>query len=659
MAKPIVNKKKPTVTASVINKKTKTKDVTTTNYKVWLWLLLALIATAFAFWGIGNNQLTNWDDPTYITNNPLIKNISWLHVKRIFTETYFANYQPLQILSYAIEYHFFGLNASGYHWVSLLMHVVNTALVYGLGYQLCKQPFVAFLMALFFGIHPMHVESVAWAAERKDLLYTLFFIASLIAYIKYVQQNLQVRYLVAAFVLFMLSVFSKTMAVSLIPVLFLTDWYLNRKWQWRLLFEKIPFIILAVVMGFIATTNAIETGSVDNDIFYSQLDRFFFGAYNLILYAVKLIIPFGLSGYYQYPDLANGGIPMHYYFGAILVLVLAAAVFYSVRYQKHLFFGAGFFVCGLALVLQIFPVGPTIFSERYSYIPSIGLYYVLALFIYKYVVAGKSSNAKYITYVAIGIYAVWLIKITRQRCEVWFDSISFWTDVIKTNEKIPVAYNNRGNEYKTRENFVLAIPDLRKAIELKPNYMEPHAILGDIYRQQAKYDSALIFLNKALVFDPKSSSALVNRGIVHAITGKTDSARFDFDNALKYKPEMFEAYGNRGNLNAMEKKFDAALADYEMGIKINPDFRDAYRNLGLLNLEKQNFDAAISYFNQYIDVANKEANPIINKQVYYDLARCYASKNDFNNAVTFGNAALQNGVVLPTGLMQQWQQQIK
>jgi len=456
-----------------------------------------------------------------------------------------------------------------------------------------------------------------------------FFIASLIAYVTYIQNQLKLSYLIAAFLLFTLSVFSKTMAVSLIPILFLTDWYLNRKWHWRIIAEKVPFIILAIVMGYIATTNAIETGSVDSDTFYSQIDRLFFGGYNLLLYAVKLIVPFDLSGYYQYPDLPGGGIPMKFYLGFIGAVVTAIVVFYSTRYQKHILFGAGVFVSALILVVQIFPVGPTIFSERYSYIPSIGLYFVLALYINRYIQNQANSTLKYLAYVTFTIYATYLIYITRQRCEVWYDSITFWTDVINQGEKIPVAYNNRGNEYKGRENFTMAIPDLRKAIELKPNYMEPHAILGDIYRQQAKYDSAMLFLNKALSFDPTASSALVNRGIVHAIQGRTDSARYDFDKALKYKPEMFEAYGNRGNLNAIEKKFDAALADYKMGITINPDFRDAYRNLGLLYTEKQNYDMAISYYNQYIDVANREANPILNKQVYYDLARCYAAKGDY------------------------------
>jgi tetratricopeptide (TPR) repeat protein len=424
--------------------------------------------------------------------------------------------------------------------------------------------------------------------------------------------------------------------------------------------EKIPFVALAFVMGFIATRNAVETGSVDTDVFYSQTDRIVFGFNNLMMYVVKSIIPFKLSGYYQYPDLTGGGIPTAYYYSIAVILLIGFAVFYSLKHTKHVLFAGGFFVAAIVLVLQIFPVGPTLFSERYSYIPSFGLNFLIGIGMVNLIqFYGNSAGIKALVYTVTGVYSVWLITYTRQRCEVWKDSISFWTDVISADAKVPVAFNNRGNEYKSMENFDMAIPDLNKAIELKPNYMEPHAILGDIYRQQAKYDLAMTNLNTAISIDPKSASALVNRGIVYAIIGKRDSARFDFDNAIKFKPEMFEAWGNRGNLNAMEQNREQAMSDYQHAIAINPDFKDAFRNMGLLSLELNKLDDAIGYFNQYIEIGSRETNRVLSPQIYFDLATAYSRKSDFVNAVNYAQQAKMNGYAVNEAQLEQWRSMIK
>ncbi len=659
MAKPLAEKKKADKKKPVQATGKKKEQVPDNPYRLlWIGLGVILLLTFFAYKSITKNELTNWDDPTYITNNPLIKSLDAVNLKRIFTEVYFANYQPLQIFSYAIEYHFFGLDPSGYHSVSLIQHLINTALVCWLAWVICGNSIVSLITALLFGIHPMHVESVAWAAERKDLLYSMFLFASLIAYIKYIRAGKGVGLYLLSFLLFVLSIFSKTMAVSLIPVLFLSDWYFNRKFSVKTILEKVPFILLAVVLGVIASKNAAETGSIDNSIYYSQIDRIFFACHNLLMYTLKLIIPFQLSGYYQYPDLVNGGIPYYYYIAAVLVLALAALVFYSLKWNKNVVFTGGFFVASIVLVLQAIPVGPTLFSERYSYIPSFGLNLLIGIGIVK-LLDRKNTATTYTVYVIMLAYSAFLVNYTIKRCAVWKDSITFWSDVINQNGKVPVAYNNRGNEYKTREQFDLAIPDLTKAIELKPDYMEPYAILGDIYRQQGKYELAMTNLNKAISLKADASSALVNRGIVFAIINKTDSAMLDFNKAIELKPEMFEAWGNRGNLNAMLQRRDAAFNDYTRALSINPDFKDAYRNLGLVSMETGKFDAAIGYFNKYIEVGERDASRPLNPQIYNDLANAYARKNDFASAVRYSDQARLNGFAVNEAQVQQWRTMIR
>src|SRR5690348_12016076 len=150
------------------------------KYPDWFWLCCILVLTFIVFIPALNNALTNWDDPHYLNDNPLIRKLSAENIKRIFTEVFFGNYQPLHIFSYAIEYHFYKLNPAGYHTTSVVMHLIVTALVYRFIFLLSNNSLIALLSALLFGIHPLHVESVAWAAERKDLLYGMFFVGALI-----------------------------------------------------------------------------------------------------------------------------------------------------------------------------------------------------------------------------------------------------------------------------------------------------------------------------------------------------------------------------------------------------------------------------------------------------------------------------------------------
>src|SRR6185503_18481852 len=194
-----------------------------------IWLLCILAVTFISFIPALNNALTNWDDPRYLTDNPLIKKLSFENIRRIFTEPYFGNYQPLHIFSYALEYQLYKLNPVGYHTTSVIMHLLVTALVFRFIFLLAENTTVAGIAALLFGIHPLHVESVAWAAERKDLLYAIFFLGSLIAYIKYIRSEQKIKYLIYALLFFILSIMSKTMAASLPPVIILLDYYFSRK----------------------------------------------------------------------------------------------------------------------------------------------------------------------------------------------------------------------------------------------------------------------------------------------------------------------------------------------------------------------------------------------------------------------------------------------
>ncbi|MBK8845191.1 MAG: tetratricopeptide repeat protein [Bacteroidetes bacterium] len=623
----------------------------------WLIIGIALgigMFTLIAYYPCLDNGFTNWDDPTYIIENPIIKELSAANIKRIFSEVYFANYQPLQIVSYAIEYHFFGLNASGYHAVSLAMHIVITLLVGFFIYLLINDIWLSAAAALIFGVHSIHVESVAWAAERKDLLYALFLFSALIFYTKYVQSAFKLKWIVLAFLFFILSVFSKTMAVSLVPMLILIDILYKREFNARAIIEKIPFVVLAIIMGLISVNVTKDTTDpyAQESAPYPLMSRIYFASHNLLNYLVKSIVPINQKTYYQYPVVGNEAVPIEYMIAFAVVLILSGLIIYSLKFTRWIFFGVGFFTVAVALVLMLYTIGPTIFSERYTYVASAGLY---ALIAYGLMQLGTSGIAgfklnKNISLGIICVCALLLIVKTRAQCEVWKDSITFWSDVIKQDSKVPIAYNNRGNEYKSKNDFEKAIPDLKEAIRLKKDYLEPYIILGDIYRTQGKSQEAMENLNYALKLKPNSPQALVNRGIVYCVLGNIEEGKKDFDKAIEYKKEMFEAYGNRGNYYAIKRDYPTAIQNYEQAIRINPDFQDAYLNLGKTYFELKQPEKSLNYLRQYLN--RNGPNP----EVYWMMALVYASQNDFANASAKAAEAKSKGFAVNDAQIAQWGQ---
>ncbi|MBK5286350.1 MAG: glycosyltransferase family 39 protein, partial [Bacteroidia bacterium] len=324
-------------------------------------LFVILLLTFIAYLPALQNGFV-WDDEPYITKNPLIYSFN---LKEIFSQYVLGNYHPFTMLTLATEYHFFGLNATGYHSVNLLIHLLNVILVFYSVFFLSDKSGVALAAALLFGIHPLHVESVAWAAELKDLLYTFFFLASFICYLKYIK-GFKKKYYVFALVLFSISLLSKAMAASLPVVLVLTDYFKGRKINIKSLLEKAPFFLLALIFGVVAIFAQKSSDAIQDMAVFSFPQKLTFACYGFITYLYKLLSAQNLCVLYPYPIKNGADIPLQYYAYVILFLGLASAVFYSLLYSKKVIYGIGFFTATVFLVLQLLPVGGAIMADRYS-----------------------------------------------------------------------------------------------------------------------------------------------------------------------------------------------------------------------------------------------------------------------------------------------------
>jgi len=563
-----------------------------------LWLLGVLVITGICLFPMLNNEFTNWDDEFYIINNQLLRGPDW---KGIFSEQVLGNYHPLTILSYAFNYAVSGLNPFSYLLVNYLFHIVNTLLVFYFIWNISgKNKFIAAFVALIFGVHPMHVESVAWIAERKDMLYTFFFLLSLIQYWRFLSDGKKSHFWIC-FVFFVLSLLSKPAAIVLPFVLLLLDHWKGRSITFKVITEKIPFYLLSFLFGIITVKIQSPTAMADLQVF-TIADRLFFACYVLMIYFIRFFIPQPLSAFHPFPASGNLGWPVLI---SPLFVVAMLAILWFLRKNKVVVFGILFYVINLLLVLQIISIGLTIVSERYTYVPYIGLAFMIAMLVSRIrVVSTKAILA------AAAIFIVVMGIIAYQRTQVWKNSGTLWTDALKTYPKDPYARTNRAN-YLSRlasrpdqkpfadSIYKLAYEDCAIALSMKPNHvpaLEFRALLN-LDRKQIK--EAFADANALIRLKPDSKIAYDVRASCYSSMNEPAKALADYDKCILLNPDDHRSYNNRGTIlmNSLQKA-NEALSEFTKAISINPlghyylNRSFCYYKLG--NMQKAKEDALIA-----------------------------------------------------------------
>ena len=407
------------------------------------WIIpFILLVTFLAYIPVLKAGFVNWDDGDYVTENLLIR--SFANIKLLFTTPVQGNYHPLTMISLAFNYAISGSQAWSYHLLNLLLHLVNCILVFRLALLLSNRNIIiAFTASILFGIHPMHLESVAWVSERKDVLYGLFFLAGLISYTKFADAGLKKHYWLTL-VFFILSLLSKPAAIIFPLVLFCIDLLRKRKFNLRSVSEKVPFFILSVLLG-VLTLSAQKTAGAAGVEAFSMGTKILFGFYGLMMYFINMILPLNLSPFYPLPAL-NEKLSMAFYLAPLFFATLTVLFIYSLKKIRPLAFSILFYVVNLLLVLQVFTVGSAIIAERYTYIPYIGLFYAAGWMIDRY---AKSNLSK--SYIIILPVTLLFSIATFRQASIWQDGVSLWEHAIKTNPSSR-AYTNRQQLRVTRIN---------------------------------------------------------------------------------------------------------------------------------------------------------------------------------------------------------------
>ena len=610
------------------------------GYREFLAFALLIIATGICFSNAFKNDFTNWDDPGYVLNNNLVKSIGFDNIKSMFSSYVMSNYHPLAVLSLAIDYHFYQFNPIGFHTTSIVIHLMNVLLIFLFIRKLTGKMMVAFITALLFGIHPMHVESVSWVSERKDVLYVFFYIASLYAYLVYIQSEKKKIYvLFFVWILFLLSLFSKGQAVTLTLVLFLVDYYCGRAFTKRALLEKLPFFVMSLVFGIVAVMAQKEGGSISDNPLHSFFERVLFASFSFLNFVYKMIVPENLSAYYPYPSREGDMYPMMYYASPFIATGLVFLSVWYFRKRKDLLFGIVFFIVNIFLLLQLFPVGGAMMSERYSYLSYTGLSFIVGISFSSVWNSGNHSVSrfKYLISLLIVFYGSYLGYRTFERNKIWKNSGTLWSDVLRQFPNTIIAYSNRGSYFQNQGLLELAMKDLNEAIRLKPDMVEALVNRSNVHRINGHFEQAIADCDKALSVRKDHPAAYTNRGIAYCFVGRFDEAFEDFGKVLASDPLNSDVYCNRGNIFDMKGQLDSAIADYSKAIQINPLYGDAYYSRAKTLVKQKQYEGAISDFNKALEL--KENKP----DLYYFRSMAYKGVNDPENALKDALTSAQIG----------------
>lgn len=497
------------------------------------------------------NGFVDWDDMQYVVANRALRG-SWLDILTFFP----GYYQPFTILTYKLEFVLFGLNPLPYHINNLLLHLVNCLSVFYLFKLLGARPASAFIGALLFGIHPVNVEPAAWISGRKELLWGMFSFWALIAYLRFLGAGGR-RLLAYSLSFFVLAILSKPSALVFPLMILLADHYRGRVFGPRLLAEKLPYLLIAVI-GFLLSSSPSGFLLGGGGAAASLLNGAACAAQNLLFYAGKLAAPLALSALYAPLKPAGPGawlalLTLATVVAGIVLLLRRGAAKTSggeVPGQgtapaawKKLFFGLGFFLAAAIPALIISPP-----ADRYVYVPAAGLCFLygeLAVWLYNTALAKRGRFCAGAIAALAAAHLLVLGGAAFSRAAVWKDSQALWSDVLVKNPLEYMGYYGRGNALRAAGQYAGALEDFARCFELNPGYWKAPANRGRTLVEMKRFDEAIADYGKAIRINPAEPQLFLNRGNAYFLKGSSALAIKDYDSALALAPGMAQAAENR------------------------------------------------------------------------------------------------------------------
>ena len=577
--------------------------------------LFLVLATLTVYGGLRNHQFINFDDDVYVTDNPpvqdglTLKGFSWA-----FTTLHAGLWIPLTWLSFMVDSQLFGLHPGGFFLTNLLFHIANALLLFLWLLYLTRTLGCSFLVAALFALHPLHVESVAWATERKDVLSTFFWLLTMWAYVWYAERPRLGRY-VLILVCFSLGLMAKPMLVTLPFVLLLVDYWplgrLSLKGPGlaaaspkpgpgvalkRLVWEKSPLLVisaLSIVVTFYVQKEAGFVWPLHNLPIHNRLAN---AMVAYVSYLGKMFWPAHLAVLYPLP---GHNLPVWQPLAAGLALaVLTLLALREARRHPYLLVGWLWYLGTLLPVIGLVQVGQQAMADRYTYVPFIGLFIVVVWGMTD--LAARWRASRFLLPVGAGAVLSALMICTWVQVGYWRDSASLFAHTLQVTRNNALAHNSLGIALLAQGKVDQAINHCEEALRLQPNYPKAHYNLGNALFSRGEVNQALAHYEEALQLQPNYAKAHNSLGFALLSQGKVDQAVAHFEKALSIEPNSPMVHNNLGLALLSQGKADQAVAHFEKALSIRPNSPEVHNNLGLVLLSQNKEDQAILHFQEAI-----------------------------------------------------------
>jgi tetratricopeptide (TPR) repeat protein len=580
--------------------------------------LLLLTATLAVYWPVQNHDFLEYDDHEYITTNPYVKaGLSSEGILWAFSTGHVGNWHPVTWLSHMLDCELYGLNPRGHHLTNVIFHMVNSVLLFLVLRLMTGAVWRSGLVAALFALHPLHVESVAWVSERKDVLSTLFWLLTMWAYCGFARRSLRSRYLLAL-LCFMLGLMAKSMLVTLPFVLLLLDyWPLERLGLKRsagrataanqngsqykelsrqvrcLLWEKVPFFVLSAVICVVTFSTQKSGGGVKSFELVPLQGRIANAVLSYVKYISKMIWPQDLAALYPLP---LDGPPMWQVpWAALLLLFITLVAIKTIRRHPYVSVGWFWYLGTLVPVIGLVQVGPQAMADRYTYIPLIGLFIVVSWGVHHLATLWPRRKSFLVLLTAVLLVA--LMIRTHQQLRHWRTTSTVFLHTLDVIDTRSLGDLLKYDVFTLDE----AIAHYSEPGKLKPDHAIAHNILGINLVNQGRIEEAISQFTQALKIDPHYALAHNNLGALHARAGRLDEAVYHYSEALRLEPEHAKAHNNLGEVLHRQGRFDEAASHFSRALRTDPDYAEAHHNLGIVLAGQGRLDEAIAQLSQAIE----------------------------------------------------------
>ena len=591
-----------------------------------LFLILLTYITVFAFYPAITADFINLDDFVMVTENPDITSLSFSNIKHIFSSFQYKLYHPLVTISYAIEYCFCKLDPYLYHIDNIFLHVLNTLILFFIIKKISKNFFVSYIVALLFAIHPIHVEAVAWVTARKDTLYSFFFLISILFYINSYDSKHSKKLFILSLISFILSCLSKPMAITLPFVLILIDFY-NDKLRLTNIKKYVPFFIISVIFIYVAVFAHYSPEEKAVTTMFVRLVNFFDAHFNYLFYIYKLFVPVKLSCLYPQFYEHYGIMPNFIFYSTTILYLLIVLSIFSLKISKKIFFGFFFFLITLLPSSGIMPTGVSPVADRYVYIPCIGLFFIVAEFLYY--IYKRNIILKYVVIFFSIIGVISLFFLTYQRNLLWSDNEALITQAINYSpEKAEHAYLLRGSIYKNEDKLDKAEKDLLKSYSINKQNSYVFFHLGHLKQRQNKNEEAKKYYSLIPELSVNYIGVINNLAIIYDCNNQRDKAINLMQNILDSNKFVIADYfyDTLAILYLNNNDFDKALKYLDFAIKLNGSKYIYYIQKMDVLLKMNNF----SEFEKTADIGLKNTGN--NNEILTFLIKEYFSKGNYQKA---------------------------